>query len=434
MRQYLSPLSESVISAPRWWVALSGGADSVALLHALTALAAEQSTPAIHAIHVNHQLHPDAREWGQLCKRHADALRVPLVIADCKVRSSGRGLEADARRERYNAFEQVLGQDEVLFMAHHIDDQVETVLLRLLRGAGPRGLAGIPQQRRCGAGCIFRPFLKVSSVTLRSAVEAAGLEYVQDPSNFEVKQDRNYLRQVVLPAVAERWPAYRETVTRAAELQVLTQLRLSKMPLERTETVMGEPALAIDGALDPPQLAAAIHQWLGDSNIECPDKKRLVELARQALTAKQDRSPELVWGEHTLRVWDGRVIRVGNPALADSFPDELLAGEVVSGDWGELRWEPAIAGPGLRPGAHFQCMLSRQLDRVTPLNRPRKPLKHWCRELRIPPWWRPYLPVLTSENQPVWLLRAGPMGPETTAALDGSEGGLRPVWNLLNAV
>ena len=434
MRQYLSPLSESVISAPRWWVALSGGADSVALLHALTALSAEQSTPAIHAIHVNHQLHPDAREWGQLCKRHADALRVPLVIADCKVRSSGRGLEADARRERYNAFEQVLGQDEVLFMAHHIDDQVETVLLRLLRGAGPRGLAGIPQQRRCGAGCIFRPFLKVSSVTLRSAVEAAGLEYVQDPSNFEVKQDRNYLRQVVLPAVAERWPAYRETVTRAAELQVLTQLRLSKMPLERTETVMGEPALAIDGALDPPQLAAAIHQWLGDSNIECPDKKRLVELARQALTAKQDRSPELVWGEHTLRVWDGRVIRVGNPALADSFPDELLAGEAVSGDWGELRWEPAIAGPGLRPGAHFQCMLSRQLDRVTPLNRPRKPLKHWCRELRIPPWWRPYLPVLTSENQPVWLLRAGPMGPETTAALDGSEGGLRPVWNLLNAV
>ncbi len=193
MRQYLSPLSESVMSAPRWWVALSGGADSVALLHALTALAAEQSTPAIHAIHVNHQLHPDAREWGQLCQRHADALRVPLVIADCKVGSSGRGLEADARRERYNAFEQVLGQDEVLFMAHHTDDQVETVLLRLLRGAGPRGLAGIPQQRRCGAGRIFRPFLKVSSVTLRSAVDAAGLEYVHDPSNFEVKQDRNYL-------------------------------------------------------------------------------------------------------------------------------------------------------------------------------------------------------------------------------------------------
>ncbi len=179
-------------------------------------------------------------------------------------------------------------------------------------------------------------------------------------------------------------------------------------------------------------MAAAIHQWLGDSNIECPDKKRLVELARQALTAKQDRTPELVWGEHILRVWDGQVIRVGNPALADSFPDELLAGEAVSGDWGELRWEPAIAGPGLRPGAHFQCMLSRELDRVTPLNRPQKPLKHWCQELRIPPWWRPYLPVLTSENQPVWLLRAGPMGSETTAALDGSEGGLRPVWSLFN--
>ena len=109
-------------------------------------------------------------------------------------------------------------------------------------------------------------------------------------------------------------------------------------------------------------------------------------------------------------------------------------GEVVSGDWGELCWEPAVAGRGLRPGVHFQCMLSRELDRVTPLNRREKPLKHWCRELRIPPWWRPYLPVLTSENQPVWLLRAGPMGPETTAALNGSKGGLRPVWSLFNAV
>ena len=434
MRQYLSALPEPVMSAPRWWVALSGGADSVALLHALSALAAEQSTPPIHAIHVNHHLHPDASEWSQLCQRHADALGVPLVIADCEVLSSGRGLEADARRERYNAFEQVLEPNEVLFTAHHIDDQVETVLLRLLRGAGPRGLAGIPQQRRCGKGHLFRPFLQVSSTTLRAAVEAAGLEHVRDPSNFEVKQDRNYLRQVVLPAIGERWPAYRETVTRAAELQALTQRRLSKMPLERTETVMGEPALAVDGALDPPRLAAAIHQWLGESDIECPDQKRLVELARQALTAKQDRSPELIWGEHTLRVWGGLVIRAGNPALAESFPEALVVGEALSGRWGELRWEPAIAGPGLRRGAQLQCVLSGELDRVTPLNRPLKPLKHWCQELRIPPWWRPYLPVLTSQNQPVWLVCAGPLGSETSEALEGSEGGLRPVWRLFNAV
>ena len=434
MRQYLIALPDSVISAPRWWVALSGGADSVALLHALVALSAEQSTPAIHAIHVNHYLHPDAGEWSQLCQRHADALRVPLVIAACKVLSSGRGLEADARRERYSAFEQVLEQDEVLFTAHHVDDQVETVLMRLLRGSGPRGLAGIPQQRPCGKGRVFRPFLQVPSVTLRAAVEAAGLEYVRDPSNFEVKQDRNYLRQVVLPAIAERWPAYRETVTRAAALQALTQRRLSTMPLERTETAMGEPALAVDDALDPPQLAAAMHQWLGESDIESPDQKRLVELARQALTAKQDRSPELLWGEHTLRVWGGLVIRAGNPAVADSFPRELVAGEAISGDWGELSWEPAIAGPGLRRGVRLQCMLSGELDRVTPLNRPQKPLKHWCQELRIPPWWRPYLPVLTLQNQPVWLVRAGPLGPEATDALEESEGGLRPVWRLFNTV
>ena len=126
------------MSAPRWWVALSGGADSVALLHVLAALAAEQPTPAIHVIHVNHHLHPDAGEWSQLASDMRMRYGVPLVIADCEVLSSGRGLEADARRERYNAFKQVLQQDEVLFTAHHIDDQVETVLLRLLRGRAPR--------------------------------------------------------------------------------------------------------------------------------------------------------------------------------------------------------------------------------------------------------------------------------------------------------
>ena len=238
---------------------------------------------------------------------------------------------------------------------------------------------------------------------------------------------------MVLPAIAERWPAYRDTVARAAALQALTQRRLSTMPLKRTETAMGEPALAVDGALDPPQLAAAIHQWLDESDIECPDQKRLVELARQALTAKQGRSPELVWGEHTLRVWGGLVIRAGNPAVADSFPGELVVGEAISGDWGELSWEPAIAGFGLRRGARLQCMLSSELDRVTPLNRPQKPFKHWCQELKIPPWWRPHLPVLTLQNQPVWLMRGGPLGSEATDVLEGSECGLHPVWRLFNA-
>jgi tRNA(Ile)-lysidine synthase len=144
VREILTSFPDALLEAPRWWVALSGGADSVALLYALAAYRDAASAPPLHAIHVNHGLHVAARKWADLCQRHADRLSIPLQITVCNIEPSGRGVEADARRERYRAFEGVLAEGDILFTAHHADDMVETVLLRLLRGAGPRGLSGIP--------------------------------------------------------------------------------------------------------------------------------------------------------------------------------------------------------------------------------------------------------------------------------------------------
>ena len=121
MRDLISELPEAVISAPAWWVALSGGADSVALLHALSELRNTQGGPPIRAIHVNHGLHPDAIEWAAACQRHCDTLGVPLRVETCHIVESGKGLEADARRARYAVFESVLAAREVLFTAHHAD-------------------------------------------------------------------------------------------------------------------------------------------------------------------------------------------------------------------------------------------------------------------------------------------------------------------------
>ena len=146
-----------------WWVALSGGADSVALLYALHAARAETAGPPISAIHVNHGLHTDADNWSQVCQQHCHRLEIPLCVERVDVQPDGRGLEAAAREARYHAFERVLREGHVLFTAHHADDMVETVMLRLFRGAGPKGLAGIPRQRPCGKGTIFRPFLEATS-------------------------------------------------------------------------------------------------------------------------------------------------------------------------------------------------------------------------------------------------------------------------------
>ena len=430
MREILTPFPEALLEAPRWWVALSGGADSVALLYALAAYRDELSAPPLHAIHVNHGLHAAAGVWSELCQRHADRLAVPLHINVCDIEPSGRGVEADARRERYLAFESVLAEGDILFTAHHADDMVETVLLRLLRGAGPRGLSGIPRERACGAGRIFRPLLHTPSDVLRGAVETAGLEYVTDPSNLETEQDRNYLRHTILPVVAERWPGYRETIQRAASLQAMVQQRLSQLPLPRTVTTMGEAALVIDPTVDVTELAAQIHQWLSEFDIDSPDRSRLLELARQALDAGSDRLPELRWSECCLRVWSGWIVSVSEPNERWVFPGEVTVGEPAEGNWGRLDWEPADGGPRLTSGAVLACSASGEIESVTPLNRPQKPTIKWLQEMRIPPWWRRHLPVLRSERGPVWVLPVGPLS--AAAALDNSisEPGLQPVWRL----
>ena len=434
MREILTSFPDSLLEAPRWWVALSGGADSVALLYALAAYREASSAPPIHAIHVNHGLHPAAGEWSELCQRHADALNIPLHVSVCNIEPSGRGVEADARRERYRAFESALLEGDILFTAHHADDMVETVLLRLLRGAGPRGLSGIPRERACGLGRIFRPLLDTTAESLRNAVEASGLEYVTDPSNLETDQDRNYLRQVVLPAVADRWPGYRETIQRAAALQSMAQQRLSQLPLPRAETVMGEAALVIDPTAGVAELAAQIHQWLGESDIDSPDRRRLVELARQALNAGQDRLPELRWDDVCLRVWNGWVVRVNEPEQSSALPDAVVVGEDMEGVWGYLSWESAQDAPVLPLGTRLGCAFSGELDSLAPLNRPQKATKKWLQELRIPPWWRRHLPVLWSESAPVWLLPVGPLSAIVDAADCTASPGLRPVWRPFSTV
>ena len=434
MHENLTPFPDSVIQSPRWWVALSGGADSVALLYALAAYRDTATAPPLYVIHVNHGLHPDASGWSDLCQRHADALNVPLHIRVCDIEPSGRGVEADARQARYQAFESVLGDGDILFTAHHADDMVETVLLRLLRGAGPRGLSGIPRERACGRGRLFRPFLSTPSATLKVAVEDAGLEYVTDPSNLEIQQDRNYLRQVVLPAVAERWPGYRETIQRAAGLQAMAQQRLSSLPLAREETVLGEPALAVDPTVDPAVLASYIHQWLGESDTDAPDQRRLMEFARQALTAGPDRLPEIVWDGECLRVWNGWIVRVNEPSPHTTLPGELVVGESIAGPWGQLCWEPAEQGPALLPGTRLQCSSTGDLKMLTPINRPQKPINKWLQEMRIPPWWRRHLAVFEIENKPVWLLPVGPLAGLAASTDELAETGLKPVWRVSASV
>ncbi len=188
--------------APAWHIAFSGGLDSTVLLHLL---ASAEALPPLSAVHVHHGLQSAADTWPSHCQSICDRLGVPLRVMRVQVQP-GASLERAARDARYRAFTEVIGAGEVLLTGQHRDDQAETLLFRLLRGAGVRGAAAMPVHRPLAGGHLVRPLLDVSRTELVAYADEHQLKWIEDPSNADMQFSRNYLRHRVIPTLTERWP------------------------------------------------------------------------------------------------------------------------------------------------------------------------------------------------------------------------------------
>ena len=195
----------------RWVVGFSGGVDSTVLLHWLSHL---PNRLPILALHVNHQLDPDAPYWAEAAANFSASLGIDYQMVSVDVVPGG-SIEAAARAARYAAFEAVLGPEDVLILGHHADDQVETVVMNVLRGSERPGLQGMPRDRIVGQATLVRPLLKVERSRLIAYAESHGLEWVEDPSNARVQHDRNFLRHEVLPTLDERFVGWRRRIETA---------------------------------------------------------------------------------------------------------------------------------------------------------------------------------------------------------------------------
>ncbi|RON54923.1 tRNA lysidine(34) synthetase TilS [Pseudomonas frederiksbergensis] len=202
-------------TANSWRIAFSGGLDSTVLLHLLAHLAKIHSLPALSALHVHHGLQTVADAWPQHCQSVCDALGVPLQVVRVQVQP-GASLERAARDARYGAFIDATRVNDVLLTAQHRDDQAETLLFRLLRGAGVRGLSGMPCERALGQGHLLRPLLDVTRAELEAYAAEHQLSWIEDPSNEDRQFSRNYLRHQVFPVLTERWPQAHSTMARSA--------------------------------------------------------------------------------------------------------------------------------------------------------------------------------------------------------------------------
>jgi tRNA(Ile)-lysidine synthase len=277
-------------------VALSGGVDSTVLLAALSERKSLRSR--LRAVHVNHRLHPNAKHWAAQCRELAGRLEIPLTVLTAKVsRARGTSLEAEARKARYELLAADLGEGEALLTAHHEDDQFETVLLQLLRGAGVAGLAAMPEVSRFGAGWLVRPLLPITRPTLEAWAIARELAWVQDDTNADERFDRNYLRLQVLPALRARWPGAPRSVSRSARHAAEAQRLLNALALADVERAAVGDALSVQvlRTLSMDRRRNALRYWIAGFGCQLPNTARLEELAGPVLDAREDAKPELAW-------------------------------------------------------------------------------------------------------------------------------------------
>ncbi|MBC8022008.1 MAG: tRNA lysidine(34) synthetase TilS, partial [Burkholderiales bacterium] len=265
----------------------SGGLDSSVLLEVL----AEHVAPAgykVTALHVNHGLSPNADAWARSCERFCANHGVPLTVQAVRVNASGDGLEAAARTARYATF--AARPEPYLALAHHLDDQAETVLLQLLRGTGLKGIAAMPELRRLrGTGVqVFRPLLEYSRAQLLAYAESQGLRWIEDESNASTRFERNFLRHDVGPLLDARFPGWREATARLSRHAASANDLLEELAtLDGVPARPGEPLPLVPG-LSAERRANMLRAFFARNAVAMPTEARLAEMSRQLFEARDD--------------------------------------------------------------------------------------------------------------------------------------------------
>lgn len=304
----VSRLLDLVGPRPRVALALSGGMDSTVLAHALAK--ARRKFGSLRLLHVDHGLQVASAEWAKHCARFARQLKLPLRVLTARITvARGQSPEAAARDARYALLARALEPGEVLVTAQHSDDQAETLLLQLFRGAGVSGLAAMPAIATFGPGRIARPLLNVSRADVEAYARTHRLNWVEDPSNAQTRFARNHLRHEVLPRVREYWKGVDAAIARSAR-------HMAEAAALLEELAHGDLHAAADGAgLSVARLRAlpaarrrnALRAFIAGAGVELPETSRLTEIAGPLLKARADAQPEVRWSGVVMRRRDGRL-------------------------------------------------------------------------------------------------------------------------------
>jgi len=335
----------------RYCLAFSGGLDSSVLLTALAALRSREGF-SLRALHVDHGLHADSARWAAAAQKQARGLRVACEVVRLRiVHRRGESLEALARQQRYAALTSRLASQERLLTAHHQDDQLETMLLALMRGSGVRGLSGMEACSAIAHTRLLRPLLPVSRAQLEQFARVRRLNWSEDASNVDERFDRNYLRRQLLPRLRERWPAAAATASRSAAHLAEAQGLLERLGRRAAAQAADGAALRISSLrrLSMPERRNVLRCWIAGCGLPAPDHRRLREIAGPMLEARQDALPRVRWGGGELRRHGDRLL-----AMAAQSADSPVS--IAAWDWRGRPWLP------LGPGAALGLIADRHGD------------------------------------------------------------------------
>ena len=378
-------------------VGFSGGLDSSVLLHLLAS--ADTRRAGLRAIHVHHGLHADADAWAAHCQQTCDALDVPLSIVRVEVDlASGLGLEGAARDARHRAFAEALGDDEILAVAHHRDDQAETFLLRALRGSGVDGLAAMRPWRAHANGWLWRPLLDLPREALLTYAREHYLRWLDDPANADLHFDRNFLRDQIFPLLRQRWPHASASLARSATLSAQASELLEAEDCSALQRAMVDDSTLDIGALRLMPIerrARVLRRWIGGLGLPALPG-HAIERVEALLLADGDAGTCFEWAGARIERW--RTVlhaqRTREPLPRDwsgiwtgATPLILPTGDTLS-LLGAASFDTPMRVHARQGGERI----------LLPQRAHSHALKHVLQEQGMPPWHRERLPLVSAAD------------------------------------
>ncbi len=392
----------------RWLVAFSGGIDSTVLLHAL-GNCREQLEQQVVAVHIDHGLAPDSARWDAHCQAFAEQLGVEYVSRKVAVvDDAGGGPEAAARQARYAALRQIVQQGDCLLSAHHEDDQAETLLLNLMRGSGLAGMAGIGAIRKFSRGRLLRPLLGIPLAAIQDYATLHDLSWIDDPSNADVRYDRNFLRHEILPKLASRWPAVSARLRQSADLAGEGSELLNDLAdLDLAE--IGSPqrlSIVTLAKLSLPRQRNVLRRAIRRCSLPPAPATRLYQVVHELLPSPPDAQPMVAWPGAELRRYRQHLYVLAEMSVADGAVGQFLSvgGEVLElgAGMGSLAMRK-VTTAGIDPqimqqGLQVRYRQGGEAIRLAGHDCTHK-LKKLLQQKGVLPWMRARLPLLYVDDR-----------------------------------